>query len=143
MKRTLIPLVLAALPALGGGFYVELGSPSDRTESKAKGAAMLARLTGCHNPENGKLAAVAEGMVNGERRSIAIEPIALSTPGLYSIPKVWPNEGRWIVRIVGRHPSFDRPTSAVVRVSGDSFDRKDAKFVLGADGAQEAADMLR
>jgi len=136
-------MILAAIPALGGGFYVELGSPSGRSDPKAKGAVMLARLTGCHNPENGKLAAVAEGMVNGERRSIAIEPIALDSPGLYAIPKAWPNEGKWTVRLVGRHPSFDRPTSAVVRVEGDSFHRKDAKYVPGADGAQEAADMLR
>lgn len=135
-----LPIVIA--PLLAGGFYLELGSPSANKDPKAKGAVLVARLTGCHEPAKGTLEGTAEGFVNGKRETVQLKTIALSEPGMYAVARQWPAEGKWVVHLTATHPTHKVPTSMLVRVNGDSFERKDAKFAMRALTPAEVQSML-
>ena len=136
-------LLAAALPLLAGGFYLELGSPSANKDPKARNAVLVTRFTGCHHPEKGTLQATAEGVVNGQRNTVTLTPVALAEPGMYAIEREWPAEGKWVVRLVGNHPDVSATTSLMVRVDGDKFDGGTAKFAMRAPAANELDTMLR
>jgi hypothetical protein len=135
-------IALAILPLFAGGFYLELGSPAASSDPKAKGAVLVTRFTGCHEPEKGALEAVAVGMVKGQRQSLPLKLTPLALPGMYAIAQQWPLEGKWVVHLTGRHPQHNVPTSLLVRVSGDTFERKDAKFMMRLATPEEVTALL-
>ncbi len=131
------------MPLLGGGFWLELGSPSASSDPKARGALVVARFIGCHEPEKAFLKATAEGVVQGRRQTIVLSPVALSTPGVYAISRTWPAEGKWVLRLEGRYPVVSGITSTLVKVTGDSFDRKGAIMKPGVADLDALEAMLR
>lgn len=131
------------MPLLGGGFWLELGSPTASSDPKAKGAVVLARFVGCHEPAKAVLTATAEGVVQGKRQSIALQPVSLSTSGLYAISRTWPAEGKWVLRLEGRYSPTSIVTSTLVKVTGDSYERKGAVMKPGMADADALETMLR
>jgi hypothetical protein len=123
-------LLLFSLPAMAGGFYVELGNPSASKDAAAKNAFAVARLIGCHQPERGSVTATAEGMVNGQRKSVPVKVIPLSTPGMFALAQNWPAEGKWVLHVAANHPEITGSTTTLVRVKGNSYDRASAKMVM-------------
>lgn len=142
-KFSRLAFMALALPLLGGGFYLEVGSPSASQDPKAKGAVVVARLLGCHNPETGSVIATAEGIVNGKRESIKLKTVALSTPGMFAIERQWPSEGRWALRLVGKHPTMPTMTTTLVKVQGDSFDRAGMVMKIGELNTDAVEPLLR
>jgi hypothetical protein len=96
--------------------------------------------TGCGNPAEAKLSAVAEGIVNGKRASIPLKVKALTSPGLHAISKQWPAEGKWVIRVVASYEGSQ--TSVIVPFEGNVAVRKSAKFSQGAATSQDAATLL-
>ncbi len=131
------------MPLIGGGFYLELGTPSANHDPKAKGAVVVARFSGCHQPEKGILTATAEGFVAGKREVIPLKTVVLSSPGQYAIAKQWPAEGKWALKLVGTHPDFAGATTTIVRVNGDSFDRASVVMKIGSLGDDAVNALLR
>ena len=127
--RKSLTILIAAAAAYAGGFYLELGSPSANNEAKSMNAALVARLTGCHEPEKATIEGSAEGVVSGKRQSIPLKLSALTTPGMYAVTQQWPNEGNWVLRLVATQVDGKTKTSVVVRVNGNSFDRAGAKYM--------------
>lgn len=123
-------LLLFSLPAMAGGFYVELGNPSASKDAAAKNAFAIARLIGCHHPERGNVTATAEGVVNGQRKSVPVNVVPLSTPGMFALAQTWPAEGKWVLLVAGNHPEINGTTSTLVRVKGGDYDRASAKMVM-------------
>lgn len=145
MQRFRLPAILvlvAIAPLLAGGFFIELGNPSASSDIKAKNAVIVARLTGCHEPEKGALEATAEGIVDGKRQSVPLKVSVLSAPGTFAISQQWPDEGNWIVKLVAKHPVFPDGTSALVRVKGSTFERVGAKWVMRAPTTEEVEQVL-
>jgi len=140
--RRLIVLGLV-MPLLGGGFYLELGTPAASSDPKAKGAVVLAHFIGCHEPEKGVLTATAEGVVGGKRQTIALTAVALGKPGLFAISRQWPVDGKWVLRLVGRHPQLAVVTNTPVKVSGEGFDRGSAVMKIGSLEADAVEALLR
>jgi hypothetical protein len=143
MTMNKIFAIALALPLFAGGFYLELGSPSASSDPKAKGAVVLARFTGCHEPEKASLIATAEGMVAGKRQSIPLQAVALSTPGVYAITKQWPAEGKWVLKLVGRYPVGPGVTTTLVRLAGDGYDRGNMVMKAGAVDTNALESMLQ
>ncbi|MCX6590791.1 MAG: hypothetical protein NTZ56_04635 [Acidobacteria bacterium] len=141
MLRT-AALAVAMVPLFAGGFYLELGSPAANADPKAKGAVLVTRFIGCQEPEKGVLEAVAIGIVNGQRQTLPLKVTALSQPGMYALARQWPAEGKWVVQLTGRHPGIQVPTSMLVRVSGDTFERKDAKYMMRLPSPGEVSALL-
>jgi hypothetical protein len=91
----------SASVAFAGGFQINIEAPisSDR---ELKGAALLVRTYGCHQPWDADVSATAEGMVDGKRQSIKIE-LTRTSRGVYAIKKQWASKGDWVVAITGQY----------------------------------------
>ena len=62
------------------------------------------------------MAGTAEGVINGERRSIKLEFTRTGQDGAYALRKQWPSEGTWtlVIRVVqGEHGESDAVTALV------------------------------
>ena len=85
----------AANAGLGGfGVSVYLPTPND---PQTKDALLMVQPIGCHGP-GASVAARAEGMVNGVRKSIPLKLTAV--PGVedtYMVRREWPSEGAWVL----------------------------------------------
>ncbi len=68
------------------------------------------------NPVSG----TAEGIVQGERRTVALKFGSTSRPGVYSLAKQWANEGTWTLVIAGTQGAGESNTVyAVVELGSD------------------------
>jgi hypothetical protein len=111
IKRS-VSVVVAALIVFGcvarglaGGFQLSVETPSGAAAGQLKGAVLLVRTFGCHTPADAKVSATAEGVVNGERRSLPLE-VAYDSTGVYALKRQWPSEGSWVLAITGEYNSF-------------------------------------
>ena len=97
----LLIVLTFASEALAGGFYLSVETPS-ANNSQHKDAVLLVRPYGCHQPSDAALSATAEGVVNGERRSVPLRLTPVSE-GAYAIRQEWPAEGAWVLAINGAY----------------------------------------
>jgi hypothetical protein len=103
-KATAAAAVLALAAQLSaGGFYLALGNPEASAEARKLGAVLTIQATGCHDPATATVSATAIGMVNGQRREIALKVQPLSAPGMFALAQQWPHEGRWVIRLAARN----------------------------------------
>src|SRR5690348_3584958 len=100
MGRLGIAVLTISMAAFGEGFTFTLGSPVAAQDFHWKMAAFVFRTEGCAEPQKPELSATAEGLVAGQRRSVAIK-VAAGKPGIYAIPQSWPDEGKWVVNLKG------------------------------------------
>lgn len=92
--------LIATATALAGGFYVSLAQPDPRM----KHAVLLVQAGGCVDGSTAQVSVTAEGIVNGERRSIpvAVTRIRAEAHGAtYAVRQQWPKEGAWVLVIRG------------------------------------------
>jgi hypothetical protein len=110
-----------ALSLLAGGFGLQIGSAANNAEAQARHAVMIVRPFSCTAPEQTTMSAAAEGLVNGQRRSIPLRMEPLSgKEGGFSIARQWPDEGRWVVAVVASNPKYgDYRPGAVAPVEGE------------------------
>lgn len=103
-------LLAIASPALGGGFQLSVETPGGAADPRLKDVVLIARTFGCHQPADAKLSATAEGLVNGNRKTMPVElhPIA---SGVLAIKQQWPSEGKWVLALTG---SYNGMTSSVL-----------------------------
>ena len=93
-------LMLASLA--GQGFTLQVGPPVAAGTPLAKKAVFVVRPGDCPDPAAAQVAATAEGLVNGARRSMPLSIASLPTPGVHAVNKEWPDSGAWIVNVVVR-----------------------------------------
>jgi hypothetical protein len=96
--------------ALAGGFQLSVETPSSSSDPQMKDVVLVARTYGCHQPADAKLSATAEGLVNGARKSVALELRSIGS-GVYAIKQQWPSEGTWVVALTG---AYNGMTSSVL-----------------------------
>lgn len=102
-------LLAASSSASAGGFQLSVETPSG-SDPQMKDIVLLARTYGCHQPADAKLSATAEGLVNGARKSVALELRSIGS-GVYAIKQQWPSEGTWVVALTG---AYNGMTSSVL-----------------------------
>lgn len=80
--------------------WLSIESPVNPYDATARGAVCLvhARLRD-GTPTVADLRGSAEGLVNGARRSVALQFDATGSPGVFALRKQWPSEGKWVLRI--------------------------------------------
>jgi hypothetical protein len=96
----LVLLLAAAAPSLAGGFYVMLQQPAATSDPRLKDAVLIVHPGGCIQAGTTAVSVTAEGLVNGERRSIAV-PVSRVSPDVYAVKQHWPAEGAWVLVIRG------------------------------------------
>lgn len=111
-KGLIIPLVLfIAAIAFAGGFQLSVESGSSRSE------ALIVKTFGCHVPSDAKLSGTAEGIVNGERKTVNLQ-FKHDKKGVFTIAKQWADEGVWIVTIRGKYNGMT--SNAIVEIDSKS-----------------------
>ena len=113
--------------AFGGGYWLEFANPSASNDPLAKGAIAIVRALGCGEPSKSTVTATAEGLIGNERKSVTLEVVALSTPGMYALKGNLPTEGKWVVSAAGTYMGAKR--GAIVVVTPQGFDRKSVKSI--------------
>ena len=133
--KLLLLLVILALPAFGGGWFVlSVGDPSAHSNADARASAFVVRVYGC-SAAAATLSATAEGRVDGQRRSIALTliPVGRGTDPQntwaghfdFAVPAGLP-EGEWVVKVVAS--TGWQTKSVLVPVSAGKLVRTGTKF---------------
>jgi hypothetical protein len=91
-----------------------------------KAAVFVFRTEGCADSTKPQISAAAEGIVNGERRSVALKVTPASKPGVYGIHQSWPAEGQWVVNLKGG--CGDLSAGAIVPIGPKGFIRESSRF---------------
>ena len=116
--------VLASLTHAGGaGVTVE----------RVKDGKYVVHSYACTGPASVSMTATAEGVVNGERKSIPLKLEPMKEPGLYRFERAWPAQGTWLVRteMSGTHKLVNIATiGRDGRVAG-------SEYVAEGDGRHE------
>ena len=140
MTRLIAAAAIFSIPALAGGFWLQLGNPGASTEAQAMRAVVTVMPVGCHNPAEAMVTATAEGVVDGKRTSLPVKVVPLGRPGFHGIARQWPAEGRWTLRVVAEYSGAT--TSALIPVRGATADRQRAKYLKGTAGEGDVAALL-
>ena len=96
--------------ALAGGFQLSIETPTGAADPQLKDVVLVARTYGCHQPADAKLTATAEGLLNGQRKSMPLELRSIGS-GVYAIKQQWPSEGAWVLTLTG---AYNGMTSSVL-----------------------------
>jgi hypothetical protein len=95
-------LLAISSPAFAGGFQLSVETSGSSSDPQMKDVVLVARTYGCHQPADAKLSATAEGLVNGARKSVALELRSIGS-GVYAIKQQWPSEGTWVIALTGAY----------------------------------------
>jgi hypothetical protein len=109
------------------GFTFRIGNPVASQDYQFKVAAFVFRTEGCADPTKASVAAIAEGLVKGQRRSIDLQAMATSKSGVYAVPQTWPSVGNWVVALRGT--CGDATAGAIVPFNRQGFIRESSKFL--------------
>ena len=126
MRRLSIAVLAIAANALAQGFTFTIGSPVASQDFQMKMAAFVFRTEGCSDPTKLAVSATAEGVVKGERRSVALKVFTGTKPGVYAVSQSWPSEGFWVVNLKGACANLS--AGAIVPFGPQGFIRDSAKF---------------
>jgi hypothetical protein len=136
-------LLAAAAPALAGPFFrLEIGPPVAGTSPQIKkNTAFVVRPLACADPAKSRITGVAEGYIDGARRSIALDLVPLTTPGGYAIQAQWPKgSGPWVVSLTGACGTAT--AGAIVPIRQNQFVRESATFLERSATAREIESSL-
>jgi hypothetical protein len=127
MRQPGIATLAFTMLAMAEGFTFNIGSPVASQDFQFKSAAFVFRSEGCGDPVKAQVSATAEGMVKGERRSVALKVMPGSKqPGVYAIYQSWPSEGQWVVNLKGTCANLT--AGAIVPIGPKGFIRESARF---------------
>jgi hypothetical protein len=93
----LLVSVLASSALAGGPPWISVEMPGDPTNATSRGAVLLVHAYSCGGPTKSPVTGTAEGLVNGERKTIALTLEPVGGMGVYAVKKQWPSEGTWVL----------------------------------------------
>ena len=112
--------------AMAEGFTFTIGSPVASQEFQFKSATFVFRTERLHRSREVASLATAEGLVKGERRSVALKVMPGGKPGVYAVFQSWPAEGQWVVNLKGTCANLS--AGAIVTMGPKGFIRESSKF---------------
>ncbi len=122
MNRLLIGALAAALaiPTTAavtmGPPWVSIEYPVNPYDATTRDAYLVVHAFHHGTPTNFPVSGTAEGIVNGQRRSLPLEFKATSRSGVYALKKQWPAEGAWTL-VIGVAQGPEDRVSAIVDLS--------------------------
>lgn len=151
MKTTgvaIAAITLAVVAAQAGTFFrLEVGPPAAAGFEKLKEMkkpdgklVFVARPRLCDSVANVTMTGSAEGLINGERRSVRLTLIPIdSAEGIYGVLKQWKNGGHWVVQLNGTCPNPKASASTLVPMNNAAFIREKIE-VLGEPATKKQVD---
>lgn len=114
---SLAALVSAALatPAVAGPPWISIEYPVNPHDQSVRGAMLLVHVFHHSTPIAYPVEGTAEGIVNGERRSIKLKFTETARPAVYGLSRQWPTEGVWtlVIRMSRGDHGTDGATAVV------------------------------
>ena len=101
-----------------GGPWISIETPINPYDAPARGALFLVHTFHHAVPTDLAVEARAEGLVDGQRRTVPLSPNALRT-GTFAVSNQWGAKGTWSVLIVATQPSPKGSIQAVVDIGAD------------------------
>ncbi len=111
---------IAATPALAGPPWISIEYPANPYDPTAQGAVLLVHAFHHRTELDSPVTGTAEGIVNGQRKSINLEFKRTSRPGVFALANQWGDVGEWTLVIsvpAANHVGSDA-AQAMVRLSG-------------------------
>ncbi|HYW46464.1 MAG TPA: hypothetical protein VE959_26595 [Bryobacteraceae bacterium] len=108
-----------------GGFWLQLGNPEANPEARKHNAVVVIKATGCHDPATAQVIATAIGIVDGQRKTIALKVTPLSEEGTFALSQQWPASGHWVIQLVGRNG--EQFTNTLISAGPQGLDRLHAR----------------
>jgi hypothetical protein len=114
--------LVAAAPSTGahraGPPWISIEYPANPLDPTTRGAYLLVHAFHHQIPMESTVSGTAEGLVGGERKSIALRFEGTGRPGVYALRKQWTDDGVWSLLIsVNQHESD--PAQALVELAAD------------------------
>ncbi len=110
--------VAAAAPAPLGPPWISIEYPPSPYDASTRDAYLLVHTFHHGTPIGAPVTGKAEGIVAGERRSVALKFGGTSRTGVYALNKQWSSEGTWVLFITANQGPHDDVT-AVVELAAD------------------------
>lgn len=110
-----------AAPALAGPPWISIELPANPHDASTRGAFLLVHAFHHGTPVGFPITGTAEGIVNGERRTVRLEFTKTTRAGVYGLRRMWPAEGTWTLVISVNQGGEDREdkATAVVELDGN------------------------
>jgi hypothetical protein len=140
MRKSLTLLLALSAQLWAGGFYLITGRPDANKDPQAMNAALTVTAGGCMKPENATVTGTAVGIVDGQKRTIALKLTPLRQPGAYAVARQWPADGRWVLQFVATNDGH--VTSALIVSNPDGIRFAGAKLAPRAPSATEVDSLL-
>src|SRR3954464_3147857 len=91
--------LVAAAPSAGarhaGPPWISIEYPANPLDPSTRGAYLLVHAFHHQIPTQSVVSGTAEGLIRGERKSVALRFDNTSRPGVYALQKQWGDEGVW------------------------------------------------
>jgi hypothetical protein len=113
-----VPLAAPVPSTVVGPPWVSIQYPVNPYDASTRDAFLVVHAFHHGSPMAFPVSGTAEGLVNGQRRSINLEFQKASRTGEYALKKQWPDQGTWTLLIGVAQGPEDRVT-AVVDLSSD------------------------
>lgn len=121
LRLAVVPLLLViATPAMAGPPWITIEYPGNPFDPKARDAFLVVHAFHHNTPVGLPVSGTAEGIVNGQRRTIALNFVPLSREGAFALRKQWPDDGRWLLVLrVTQGAGEHNTATALVRLAAD------------------------
>src|SRR5438093_10536677 len=106
-------VTLLAAPALAGPPWISIELPVNPYDQSMRGAFLLVHSFHHGTPTGYIVTEPAEGIVNGERRSIKLEYNETSRDGVYALKRMLHTDGTWMIQIKEKQGPDDDATETV------------------------------
>ena len=103
-----VPVAAAAVSAVAGPPWISIEYPVNPFDRTTRGAHLLVHAYYHGTPVAYPVSGTAEGIVNGERRTITLRFETTSRTGVYALRKQWPSEGAWTLVVTVTQGDHDR-----------------------------------
>ncbi len=124
MNRRHVLLFIAALAFVPAAFakgppWISIEYPANPFEPTTRGAFLAVHAFHHGTPLSLPVSGTAEGVVNGERKSIKLDFQRTNRPGVYALRNQWGEQGRWVLVITVRQGEGDDLAQALVKIGSD------------------------
>jgi len=118
--------------ALAGGTHVKVSGPAK------DGRTYLVHTYACSNPAALRVTAWAEGLVDGQRRTVPVTLRKSREKGVYVLTRTWPERGTWALRMELGQGRFPVTVAAI----GTDGAVQANRLIWEGDGRRECAAIL-
>lgn len=107
-----------AAPVSAGPPWISIEYPANPLDQSTRGAYLLVHAFHHGTPMQAPVRGTAEGLVSGERKTVALRFETTSRPGVYALRKQWSDTGVWTL-IISVHQGEEDIAQALVEVAAD------------------------